>query len=167
MRLGSSFVTVGIVGAALTGCGATAPHHRAAPLAAIGAIPSSPALAHATSTATSGRVLISFRRVFGTDPAASTLTVYAGGRAVATAGYGGRNGLQVYRFRMSPAQLRHLRALVPATPPPSADAGDFHGYIYWIITDRGSYRLRTGAVPPAARPLIAELNAITDAHAGS
>lgn len=111
-------------------------------------------------------LLISFHRVFGTDPMAQTLTVRADGQSQATVGYGGRNGLRVVNFDLAAGQLRALRAALAHTHLRTTGLGNDRQFIYWLITDRGSFRLSEVLTPPSARPLIDHLNALTDVHTG-
>jgi hypothetical protein len=159
----AALALLAISGGAVSGCAAHAGHSATATDSPRKA--AAPAAA-AVTTSAPGHRLISFRRVFGSDPLASTLTVYSGGVSVATLGFGGRNGLQVHRFQMPAAQLLRLRSLVRRAHLRTTDVNDVKHYIYWVTTDRGSYRLRDGLVPDASRPLIAELNAITDKRTG-
>jgi hypothetical protein len=156
----------------LGGCGGE--HHRQpAPAQSPSATSaSSPRTAGQTTAKTStaarpapaGRLLVYFKRTIGFDPMASQLKIYANGSAVTVTTLGGRNGAKVNTFEMPASRLRRLRSLIAHTPLATTSCCDTRLYVYWVIAGPHSSRLQQGAIPRASRPLIAQLNALTDAH---
>lgn len=131
--------------------------------AAIAATDASTARATA---APSTRTLVFFKRVFGTDPMATQLTVYTSGQGTAELGFGGVNGVQAHTFHLRPRELHRLSYLLSHTPLQTTGTSDMRHYVYWVTTRTASHRLQEGMVPPASRPLIAELNTMADAQTG-
>lgn len=109
-------------------------------------------------------IYVFFKRAQGVDPLASQLTVYADGTAVAVITNGGVDGAKKHTFSLSLAGLRHLRYLVARTRLRDTRCCNTELYTYWVTAGGQSARLEQGAVPRPMRPLLADLNAITDAH---
>jgi hypothetical protein len=108
--------------------------------------------------------LVYFKRVQGVDPMASQLTVDADGRAVAVVTLGGLSGEKKHAFVMAPGRLRQLRAILGRTRLHDTTCCDPRDYVYWITAGSHTWRLQQQSVTPAMRPLVHELDAITDAH---
>jgi hypothetical protein len=111
-------------------------------------------------------LLVYFKRAVGEDPLASQLIVDTDGSASALITLGGPSGEKKHVFAMAPAQLRRLRRLIVRTHLHDTWCCDTNYYIYWVTVAGHSWRLQQRRVPPAMRPLINELDAITDAHTG-
>jgi hypothetical protein len=118
----------------------------------------------AARRAPTGRLLVYFKRTIGFDPMASQLKIYANGSAVTVTTLGGRNGAKVNTFEMPATRLRRLRSLIAHTPLRTTRCCDTGLYVYWVIAGQRSSRLQQGTIPRASRPLIAQLNALTDKH---
>jgi hypothetical protein len=148
--------------ALLSGCGGTE-RERAA---------QRPAPKPAAAVQPSGPVLVYFRRVQGVDPLASFLIVHTNGTALAVITYGGlgggggahAGGEVKHTFVLRDAQLRQLKAMIRDTRLRATTCCKVNLYIYWLTARNRSLRLQQGAVPRAERPLINDLNVITDAH---
>jgi hypothetical protein len=154
----------------LAGCGSRQSTHPASAETAAGqqrtAIGTTDRSTAGATTAPSAPTLVFFKRVFGTDPMATQLTVYTSGQGTAELGFGGVNGVQAHTFRLRPKQLHRLSYLLSHTPLQTTGTPDMRHYVYWVTTRTASNRLQDGMVPLASRPLIAELNAMADAHTG-
>jgi hypothetical protein len=105
-----------------------------------------------------------FKRVQGVDPMASQLTVDVDGRAIAVVTLGGLSGEQKHAFVMTPAQLRHLRTMLGRARLHDTACCDPRDYVYWITSGNHTWRVQQQSVTAAMRPLVHELDAITDAH---
>lgn len=150
----ASALALVVVLATLAGCGSQ------------GARPTSTS-AHAptgAAPAPRGRLIVFFRRSIGVDPLASYFKLYSSGEGIATVVYGGVQGPRVHHFALRPAQLARLEGLLAHTPLHDTSLADPTLYTYWVISDRGAYRLRQGAVPRPAAPLLDALNAIAEAN---
>lgn len=111
-----------------------------------------------------GALLVLFKRVVGSDPLASQLTVDTNGLADATITYGGINGEREQAFRLSPDQLRRLKRLLQATHLRSTTCCSPRSYTYWVTEGGRSWRLQQGWVPINMRPLILSLDGLTNVH---
>ncbi len=109
-------------------------------------------------------LLIYFKRVVGLDPVASQLTVDTNGSASAVITLGGIDGAKKHDFTMTPAQLRPLRMLIAKTRLRNTGCCDARYYFYFLSVHGRTWRLQQRSVPRSIRPLIDELDAITDAH---
>jgi hypothetical protein len=109
-------------------------------------------------------LLVNFKRTVGFDPLSSELTILADGRATAVITLGGRNGEKKQVFTLPPNQLAQVKRTLANAPLRSTTCCSVNLYIYWLIGRGHSVRLQQGRLPPKLRPLIAELNAIADAH---
>jgi hypothetical protein len=116
------------------------------------------------ASAASAPQLVFFKRAVGVDPLASQLTVYRDAMATAVITLGGANGGHIQTFPMSVAQFRRLSSLLRHARLRNTGCCDVGAYIYWVIGDGRSARLEQHEVPRDLRPLIEDLNAITDAH---
>ena len=144
-----------VVLVALAGCGS----HGARPPASTSA--HTPA---AVPAAPRGRLIVFFRRSIGVDPLASYFKLYSSGEGIATVVYGGVEGPRVHHFALQPAQVARVEALLAHTRLHDTSLANPSQYTYWVITDQGAYRLRQGAVPRPAAPLLHALNAIAEAN---
>jgi hypothetical protein len=111
-----------------------------------------------------GRLLIFFKRAVGADPTASQLTVDRNGQASALETNGGPGGEHRENFRLAPNKLRRLETLVRTTSLHDTDCCNPNYYTYFVSNGKQSWRLDQTHVPARARALIADLDAITDAH---
>lgn len=109
-------------------------------------------------------MVVLFKRSIGVDPMASYFTLYSSGQATAAVVYGGRDGARVHSFDVGAHELRRVERLLQHTKLQNAAIQDPGHYTYWVITDKSAHRLRQGAVPRTARPLIGELTAIATAN---
>ena len=157
MRLPTTASPIALVAvlATLTGCGS----HGAGRATATGA--HAPA---AAATAPRGRLIVFFRRSLGVDPLASYFKLYSSGEGIATVVYGGVQGPRLHHFALRPAQLARLESLLTHTRLHDTPLANPSLYTYWVISDRGAYRLRQGAIPRPAAPLLDALNAIAEAN---
>ncbi|MFZ0088375.1 MAG: hypothetical protein WAL63_02635 [Solirubrobacteraceae bacterium] len=110
-----------------------------------------------------GRLMIHFQRVTGYDPWASELSVNKRGAAVAIETVGG-DGEKRQTFTLTPTALRRLRRLVDRTRLRDTWCCSARSYIYVVYIDNHAWRLQQGRIPASMKPLIADLNAITNAH---
>jgi hypothetical protein len=111
----------------------------------------------------SGKLLIFFKRVYGGDPTASQLTVDTNGIAAAVEVDGGIQGEHKQLFMMPSAQLDHLKRLITTTRLRTMGRSSDY-YTYWVTIGHRAWRLHQHQIPAAMRPLIDELDAITDAR---
>lgn len=111
-----------------------------------------------------GKLLVFFKRVVGADPLASQLTVDKDGRAAAVITLGGVEGEHKQIFTMPPGQLQRLRRLIGGTRLRNTGCCDARFYIYWVSIGAHSWTLEQREVPRAIRPLMDDLDAITDRH---
>jgi hypothetical protein len=111
-------------------------------------------------------LLVYFKRAVSADPLASQLIVDTRGRASALITLGGINGEKKHLFALAPAQLKRLRRLITGTRLRDTTCCDTRYYIYWVTMRGHTWRLQQRRVPPPMRPLIHELDALTDAHTG-
>jgi hypothetical protein len=155
--------------AVLSGCAAGS-HHRPTPAQPIPNLPQSatPAVSHAPVGASSlvpaGRLMIRFQRVTGYDPWASELSVNRRGQAVAVETVGGMSGQKRHTFTLSPTVIRHLRQLIDHAHLRDTWCCSARSYMYILYIDGHAWRLQQGHLTTSMKPLIAELNAITNVH---
>jgi hypothetical protein len=163
------------VAAGLSGCGGGGGGHRgtgqaagAPERAAANPSPATPADASSQAGIYGGPapLLVYFKRVVGGDPLASQLIVDTDGSASALITLGGPSGEKKHIFTMAPAQLHRLHGLVARTHLRNTWCCDTNYYVYWVTVRGRSWRLQQRRVPRSMRPLINELDAITDAHTG-
>jgi hypothetical protein len=164
-------VTVALIGLAvlLAGCSATQRRPAAVKAAPRTVLGTAPAGRHGRARATagqlaSGKLLIFFKRVYGGDPTASQLTVDTNGMAAAVEVDGGIQGEHKQLFMMPSAQLDHLKRLITTTRLRTVGRLSVNYYTYWVTIGHRAWRLQQGQIPAAMRPLIDELDAITDAR---
>lgn len=160
----SRHITIPLALAALTlaaGCGGSS---STRPARATGTDAATSSSRTAAATAPAAPMYLFFKRSMGVDPLASQLTVYADGTAVAVITNGGIDGAVTHTFHLSASQLHHLRDLAGGTRLRNTSCCNTELYTYWLTVGNQSARLQQGIVPSGERPLIADLNAITDAH---
>jgi hypothetical protein len=114
-----------------------------------------------------------FKRVQGVDPLSSYLIVHTNGTAVAVVTNGGIGGGGLpssgegevkHTFALPGPSLQRLRSMIKGTRLRTTGCCNVGEYLYWVTVGDRVARLQQGAVPRDERPLIARLNAITDAH---
>lgn len=155
-----ALLVIGMLAALGSGCGSgSARTHGAAHVDATA--PAEPSLYGGPAP-----LLVYFKRAVSADPLASQLIVDTDGRASALITLGGINGEKKHVFAMAPAQLRRLRRLVTHTRLRDTTCCDTRYYIYWVTMRGRTWRLQQRRVPASMRPLIHELDAITDSHTG-
>jgi hypothetical protein len=109
-------------------------------------------------------LLLNFKRTVGFDPLSSELTIRSDGHATAVITLGGVDGEKKHVFTLPRTQLAQVKRMLARTRLRSTSCCNVNLYIYWLIARGQSVRLQQGRLPVRLKPLIAELNAIADAH---